>query len=334
MSLENFNKPRFRRQPETGPTNSETEGAKMYTLESGMDVELHWKSCEPTQDPEKATEEIPSDRAVILLPGIEVHAKNKSTDGLSRAFADASHQRTFAVTTESKERQRGAATTELNSLFEEARAISTFIKERGLKHVTLAGYSVGGNKAIDIAYLLQNDPEVKIDGVVLLASVALYDQRPIDLTKNLLNDSFVRTPTNLVQEKGAKAAFGQWLRVATDVGSQLIGNTLSSPSHAGRLMRGIKEMSRMNPRIPEITAPVILIAGEEDLVSDAKKIVPNEIAKRGRGAYLQEHLFKKSPYVRMAIAEKQSNHGLTYFRSDDVARTAIQLLRRHHRPSE
>jgi hypothetical protein len=111
--------------------------------------------------------------------------------------------------------------------------------------VTLIGYSVGGSKAIDIASILQSDPEIHIKGIVLLASVGLYEQKPIELAKNLLSDSFVRTPKNLAQETGKIETFGTWIRVGTDVARNMITETLASPGHIGKLRQGVQEVNSL-----------------------------------------------------------------------------------------
>jgi hypothetical protein len=156
----------------------------------------------------------------------------------------------------------------------------------------------------------------------------------MEMTRNLLQDSFVRTPAQLVQQKEMASAFMQWFKVATEVGSRLAGRTLASPAHISRLRQGIREMSHLNPRISEITSPVVLVFGAEDIVVDDEKVIPDDVAKNERETYLKDHLFKKSPFVRMLVAKKQSNHGLPYFRSNSVAKASWGLLNRFHRQKQ
>ncbi len=48
---------------------------------------------------------------------------------------------------------------------------------------------------------------------------------------------------------------------------------------------------------------------------------------------LKEHIFKKSPYVKMVIADKLGKHGLPVFRAESVANTSIGLLERFNQKS-
>ena len=310
---------------------SETqEGEVTYDLESGAHIRLQYKEFTPEKN-ENIEERFES--TVIFLPGWEVGAHDPSTERIGMTFAASSKTEVFAITSASEKigtfDEDGGAS---DMLYQEAIAISKFIQEKQFKDVTLVGYSIGGNKAIDIAHILQADPGLKINGLVLLASVGLYAQTPRELTGNLLKDSFVRTPKNLLEQD--PQGFKKWFQVATDVGTHLAKNVVGGRGNIGKLRQGITEMARINPRIGEIKVPVVLISGSNDAVTDAEKLVPSEEDRAtilSRAKYLNENLFTQSPYVRMLVPDKMGNHGLPYFRAESVANASLYLLERFHR---
>ncbi len=308
------------------------QGEITYDLETGARIKLQFKEFSSDMDKNSEVDEEHIENTIIFLPGWEVGAQDSSTERIGKTFAKSSGSAAVAVTTVSEKTGTSNVKESSDMLYEEAIAVSKYIKEKQFKNITLVGYSVGGNKAIDIAHILQEDPDIEINGLVLLASVGIYEQSPRELTRNLLKDSFVKTPKRLVQQN--PQGFKEWFQVATDVGAHLTMNMITSKGDIGKVRRGITEMARINPRIGEIKVPVVLISGSDDRVSDAEKLVPIEEGRasiQSRELYLKEHLFVQSPSVQMLVPEKMGNHGLPYFRAESVADTSLYLLKRFHR---
>ncbi len=274
--------------------------SKVYSLESGTQVRLNSREILPDN-----VENLNNSKGIILIPGWEAEAENKTTLSLGEDFANESKTRTLTITTETNDR---------NSLFDESIAISKFIKEKKLESIKIVGYSIGGDKAMNVVYLLQDDPEIKIEGLILLASTGLYDQKPKELTVHLLKDSFVKTPLNMPKSENKSGDFKKWANVAKDLGSNVFSKTVSSPSHVVKILNRINETSKQNERASELKVPIVLINGKEDSVSDYRKIISTE------------NLFKSSPYVRLIKPEKSSNHGLSYFRPKSIARVSTKLI--------
>lgn len=302
----------------------------IYSLESGVRVRLNIKEILPDNE----LDNFDNKKAVILIPGWEAEAENKTTISLSKDFANESRSRTLTITSETEKSNNN----ELSKLYEESVAISNFIKEKNLENIKIVGYSIGGDKAINIAYILQNDPEIKIEGLILLASTGLYNQKPKELTTNLLKDTFVKTPLGIPKSKSGANDFKKWTNVAKDLGLNVLAKTTSSPSHVGKILNKIRETSKLNEKTNKLKIPIILINGKEDLVSDQKKIVPIEEDTEGkirsREKYLKENLFRESPYIRMLIPSKSSNHGLSYFRSKSIAKTSLYLIDKFYKSNE
>lgn len=303
-------------------TTEEKSDALIYSLESGVRVRLNAKEILP----DNKLDNFDKTKAIVLIPGWEAETENKTTISLSKDFADESKSRTFAITSETEKSDNE----ELNNLYEESVAISKFIKEKNLKKIKIVGYSIGGDKAINVAYLLQDDPEIEVEGLILLASTGLYNQKPKELTTNLLRDAFVKTPLDMPKNRSGTNDFKKWIDVAKDLGLNVLAKSNSSPSHIGKILKKIKETSRLNEKANELKIPMVLINGKEDFVSDQKKIVPIEEDTKDkiklREKYLKENLFKKSPYIKMLTPSKSSNHGLSYFRSKSIAKASLYLI--------
>lgn len=314
---------------------------KRYTVEPRLTVEVAWKKFSPEAP---ASQEKRSDNTVVFLPGWAMPVDGRSIRNLVQGFAEESGTPSYAVTTSPEKETE-------DSLYKQAQAVSQFIKERGLKEVTLAGHSQGGDKAIDLTTILQNDPEIKINGLILLDSVGLHEQRPyLELTKNFAKDAIVNTPVTVVKElwknpalfKKSGAAFVDIITGWT----KEIWRSKFDYLKDDKLRKQVQQMAKANPRMREIKVPVIIMSGAEDSISDPEKIVPEaeeqkiidawEADKKSgyidpREEYLKRNLFPNSPYVRMFIPEKIGHHGLPLFRSESVARASLYLLERARR---
>lgn len=340
---------------EQSPQQEENQKHKehvSYHLESGFDVDLTIKEFSPSSQKEKTS-------GVIFLPGLQMNPGDSLVKGLSEAYAESSNEITYAIKTDLKENKEAVKNNKSTQdlFYEEALAVSRFIKEEGLTNVTLVGYSLGGPKAIDTAYILQKDENIKINGLILLSSPGLYEQEPGQLKKNLTKDS-LNTIGKVVRE-GNSGAFIKGAKAGLSVGSNLFSSLLRTDSR-NKVKRDFSEMERINPRLQELEIPIVLVLGVDDQVVEAEKIIPKkeeeiikgEIEARKnnrlevelknetwedqgsdmtREKYLKENFFNKSPYVRMVTAKKMGKHGLPVFRSEEVAKSSMYLLDRFHR---
>lgn len=324
MNLEKISQPK-----DLNKENSK-EMSLIFNLESGAKIKINIKEFYP----EDNKENIDESKAVILLPGWEAEPNDKTTISLGKEFAKHSNQKTYAINSEI-DKTSIQDDQKVDTLYEESMATSKFIKDNNIKEIKIVGYSIGGDKAMNLAYILQNDEEIKVEGVILLSSTGLYEQNPRNLVSNLLKDSFVKTPKKIASNNGSVDNFKKWFSVAKDVNLNTISKTVKSPTHIGEMLTRIKETSKLNKYASELKAPVILINGRNDLVSDEQKIIQtkdsDEETPSQREKYLKENLFKNSPYVRMVVADKLSNHGLPYFRSESVASASLFLLDRFKR---
>ena len=316
-------------------------GSKFYSLDSGLDIQVKWKEYTPQKNL-KGEELLTQDKGIIMLPGWGMGVEDTTIENLSKEFAENSNMKTTSLSSRS---MQSTPTHGENMLYEEAKAMSMFIREKGLKEVTLVGHSQGGDKAINIASILQQDPDLHIAGVILISAVGMYKQEPSDLVKNFSKDALINTPQSLIgQLPKNPGAMKSGISASMDILSTMVKEAWDSKGeYIDRFKREVKEMSAINPQMATITAPVVLISGAEDTVSNPEKIVPEEEEERilneneGNGfidpreEYLKANLFKQSPYVRLVAPEKLGHHGLPYFRGGSVARGSMYLLKRFNR---
>jgi pimeloyl-ACP methyl ester carboxylesterase len=313
---------------------------KSYTLESGETIHLTSKEFTPKKSEFSEKE---SQQTVVFLPGWAMSGDSLAITGLGQAFAEQTGNATYAISSQTE----GVPHSE-ESLYREAHAIAKFIKEKNLTEVTIAGHSQGGSKAIDLVSLLQNDPELRIQGLILIDSMGLYEQGAANLAGSFAKDSMVNTPITMVKKSISKpSVMKQGLQAANAVvagiGRKLISGKLNAPTI---LKTEIQTMAQSNPRMKEVTVPTIIISGSEDPISHPDKIVsPDEEAriiatwededdmtyKNSREEYLKQNQFPNSPYTRMIAPEKLGHHGLPFFRPESVANASLYLLKRAQR---
>src|SRR3954451_15930413 len=111
----------------------------------------------------------PSTEALVLLPGWSAGDSPTLSD-LALAFAEAGGTKSLCIQTRSNA---------YSSLFDDAKAIKQYLRDSGLNRVTIAAHSEGCIKAaLIIEGLQQEDPQIAVDGVILLAPVGIYDMSP------------------------------------------------------------------------------------------------------------------------------------------------------------
>lgn len=152
---------------EIGELSQEAEariGNQVYEV-GGARINLGWEKFAP-----KEPKPVSADEAVVVLPGWGAKINTKPVDVMGQAFADNSHMPTYAVTAEAEQLVD-------DSLYKEAAAVLQFLQEKGIKKVTLAGYSQDGSRAINLVVLLQErqkvDPVVEVRGLILMEPTGL-----------------------------------------------------------------------------------------------------------------------------------------------------------------
>lgn len=331
--MEGFPKPK----PTALEAPAEESGSKLYPLESGEQVEVSWHAFSP-KETESSVEsrEDASQPTVVFLPGWSLAAGSESIRELATSFAERTHKPSISITSSSE--KRGGE----DYLYSEAQAIAQAIQEKGLTKIVLAGYSQGGDKAINIVELLKEDPGIEIEGVILIDSVGLYEQEPMDFTKKFAKDALINTPTNFVRSPNI---IGRSMKVSTEILSKMLRDIgKEKTGYAQTLKNEVKGMAKANPRLSEISVPIVIVSGADDPISDPEKIMPQEHEDAIREArtegeayadpretFLKENVFPHSPYIRMVKPTKLSNHGLPLFRSDSVAQASLYLLERYKR---
>ena len=328
---------RFFRPKSAEIAQTEGNGAKSYTLESGETVEVSWHAFEPSNIgvPSEEKEDAPAEPEVIFLPGWSLAAESPAVQELATSFADRTKRPCLSVTSKSENHD------DKDYLYTEAKAIAQLIKERGCKNIVLAGHSQGGDKSINIAELLQSDPDIQIDGLLLLDAVGLYEQEPGELTKGFAKDALVRTPVTVVH---SPEIMGKAMKVSTEILLTMLRDLATErTAYSEKLTNEIQGMAEANPRLSELKIPVIIVSGTLDPISDPEKIMPKEAEEAirqqridgeyhdPREVFLKENVFPHSPYIRMVKPTKLANHGMPLFRSESVARASLYLLERYKR---
>lgn len=167
---------------------------KKYSLESGINVDLKIQEFTPQQ----ANDFLNPDEAVFVLPGWGTDAHTPVVENLAQEYANSFNQKTFSLS--SRAEQHSTENENIRITQEESRAIMQYIVDSGKKEITLTGYSQGGNKAMDVVSLLQQEhPEIDIKGLVLVGPVGLYHQEKIDIVKNFNIDALVGTPKKILE---------------------------------------------------------------------------------------------------------------------------------------
>jgi pimeloyl-ACP methyl ester carboxylesterase len=319
---------------------------KICPLESGDNVRLNYRifNPEPSEDArERAAthENIPTDKAVVFLPGWSMGAGAESVETLCKKFAQRSESRTYSITTRTE--KMGAK----DRLYEEAKVIAQFIRDKGIKEVTLAGHSQGGDKAINVASILQEDPTMQVE-LVLLDSVGLYPQSRIGLAARFLKNSILTIMGTVLADKTKDPEASKKVsRVTKDIALGIIREMSESGlGYPRRFLNDVRDMAMVNPRLKELKIPIVLMSGADDPVSDPEKIfleaksqpehirTPQSLSTPKKFVDPREEdlkrLFPNSPYIRMITPTKHGSHDMPVYR-DSVGAVALYLLERYRR---
>lgn len=323
--------------PEEHGTKAPDRGEEQYVVE-GEKINLKWQTFEPTPSKEPALSFQPT---VIFLSGIAM--PTSASPELCQTFADDSSARSYSIDTPG------------SKVDHDAQAILQFIEERKLNNIVLAGNSLGGVEALYLAkFLKQERPNITVEGLVLIDSAGLYEQSALLYPIKHVADH-VATRADQVKDmltsKHDAEHFQKQFEYERSAAKHLLKEFGGIDQFMNNFFNNLSEATNKHPYLADIDVPVILMHGSKDLSFEPGKIIPNQnpsgakpfiesgenIGDEGeylgdqREAYLQQHLFTKSPYVRMVVAEKAGHHNLMYLRPDSVAHASLYLLDRYKR---
>jgi pimeloyl-ACP methyl ester carboxylesterase len=302
--------------------------SKMYESEIGP-IKVSWQKFLPKE--KGKAEEGAKNKATLFLPGIGIEAGYSSIKELNQSFADYGHVPAYSVFV------RPERPGQPDSLQREAEAVIQFIEENHLDEITLAGHSQGGDRSINIANTIQEKhPNVKVRGLILMDSPGLYEQSSKEIKSKFFKDALIETPKSVATREGFNSSFRKRsLGVGTEILFTALKEAWRSKTGFLKRVRGYAgELAKFNEGVEKIQCPIVLIQGEKDLVSDVNKIIPDKEQAKDREEYLKKSLFKKSPYVKMLIAKKLGHHGVPFYRSESVAKTALYMIERSERPEK
>ncbi|MBI3984792.1 MAG: alpha/beta hydrolase [Candidatus Levybacteria bacterium] len=321
------------------PVSTPTTGRNEYRV-GEANIGVSWRVFEP-QGPKP--EQDGTGKAVIYIPGWSITEKAKSVEALGQAFADYALVPVYAVDTKSDRIGQ-------SSLSQEAEAVRQDIEQRKLDKITIVGNSQGGAEAIHLASLLQQqNPEVTIEGLVLLDSIGLYRQKGSQLLANYAKDVIGTTVKTGVEVGKAllrrplmrhgNRMLSQMRSYAPDAISEILREVAQFQTRwPGKTVSEIREMVRdISPITGEIAAPIVIVQGANDTVSNPSTIIPPqspEDEEKGyirnineRERFLKETVFPNSPSVMMVVAERIGVHSVSYLRPESVARSSLYLLK-------
>lgn len=234
-------------------------------IQVGKDnVRVSWVKFADNQE----NRELPSsNEAVIFLMGYPWQAKSETLWTFPQDLA-----KQFKVPSYNIETDLGRI--DPNGLSIEAEATRQFIEKQKLNKVTLIGHSEGGIRAADLATLLeQKNPQVQINGVVLMNPMGMYPELIRTLGKNF----FVEVAKIEGQEKNP-AVKESMLRIMLDF-AKSIGKDIKSAwgiKYPWLVANQMGMMTRLNQSLAAIKAPVVVMSTERDFVSDYRKYLPQE----------------------------------------------------------
>lgn len=327
--------------------NSLPRSEKIYNAERGK-VQLAYKEFLPS----KNTEGLNPDQAIVYIPGFPNDAGDTSIGTIPQAFAENGNMRTFALSATRSMRANSS---------DETDAMLEFIKEQGLKEITLSGYSMGAARAVDLAAkikALKGTPdEIKVNGLILFDPAGVHNEGGI--ARRFLSDfNNDRLENKKYNRSGAQS-------MKDLVGAIKNKVKFTKGAYPITLAKDIRRLSKMTPSTQDIDVPVVLVTPDRDPVS--KNLAPLENPKaareisttaaqretmtedeekqihedvrdalagraqntRDREDYVAQNIFPNSPSVSVLRPEKHSTHaGMQNFRYDQATKTGLYMLQR------
>lgn len=236
---------------------------------------------------------------------------------------------------------------------ENPKNVVQILKANGVKEYISAGYSQGSIRSIESEKLLQSDNDIKLMGHILMEPTALYSQD--NLSKNFLMQApktakeFVNyrkirkerlrygydqeMKNGYLTEKELNKKYRKlgrkqriedmvmFLKKGFPLAIEIV--SLGIPKLMGingkdkpNMKSQIADMSQLNPLVKEIKAPVVIIQGRQDSVSDPSKVEPSAV-------------FKNSQKVVRVVPDHLSTHAIEVFRSKQIAHATLLWLNRY-----
>jgi len=307
-------------------------GKTTYEVE-GTSISVNWRSFEPKDMLQQGN----PTRAVMFIPGWSIPESASSLEAMGQEFADYSKDKAYIVDTTTEKVAEG-------SLTQEAKALSLFIQNEGIKNLTLVGNSQGGAEAIHLVALLQEQqPDIKIEGLALFDPVAIYEQSRRKLLTNYVKD-ILKTTAALTHTPKMKEGSQVHLQNAKYTKDGIVG-ILKAVIHSRgvgmplKVWNEMSEMSQKSPDFARVTTPVIIYQGAHDRVSNPSETIPSNDQDPIKGytvdsserERLLRNIFPNSPYVKIVVPEKMGYHNVSYSRPESFARTSLYLLKRYYR---
>jgi len=315
MSFESF--------PKIEPKNKSTKIE--FKTKEGDIVTLKFCIVKPIVNEKNKTKNEKQNQAIIFLPGVAVEADSGSVLKAAQDFANASNAETYSITTSINNAKTK------NSQIPQAEAIHQFLTERGLTEVTIVGNSQGVNKALYVTGGLEkNNPEIKINGLILTNPGGLYNQDAGELTKNFILDGTIRTKPSL------DLALGIGKDVVVNIAKEFAHSPLDFKEKA---MREAEEAGTLNDVAKDIKTKILMVVGKNDTAFPSSKFIPDDahdqsLASQNEREKKMGEIFTNSENVKVIEAEKLSNHSLFYARSEQIANISLYELERMNRKSE
>lgn len=322
-------------------------GTKDYFIE-GRRVGLDWKTYRADESIVSHEKLLDEQKCIILVSGWGSSGQAKTMQNLAQELANQSQKdgvgRTFLIDSKAEK-------IDDNYLDTEAEAMRKFAEDSGIKIVILVGHSRGTIKLVDLAAALQDkNPDIKIEGLILFGPVGIYKQSIIGITAKFILDGpieylkniFSKKPSHKDPEKHERRQRETSERLV-DAGASIYDQVKASFERFGAgyfpvFKNEIEALTVPNEHCKEIKAPVVVVSGQADEVSDPERIV-NE-GKRNLGlqtsAKLEkdealEGVFPASVYRKMITPKDRAGHGLSLLRPEDAAAAGLYVLRRYWR---
>lgn len=221
--------------------------------------------------------------AVVFLVGAPMRAQASVTWEQPRQLADQFKVRAYTLDA------RPQGMFEGNSLDLEVEALRQFIAEAGLKKVTIFGHSISAVKAVNlVAVLEQLNPDIEVNGAVLANPMGFYPQDASDLffrryPAEVGSESKLVNPKT-PHENPVKTGIQLLGSVAADIKQTKLG-------YLKWFREQVQALTVINPNFGKIKAPVVLLLGEKDLLSEVENVLPKEeIEKRMTASIPDEQL--------------------------------------------
>lgn len=246
--------------------NAEIEPPVGGTRIIGPDqVRVSWAEFSPPLT-DKERETFDPAKAVVFLPGWPWKADQSVTYPFPQSLAKRSKARTISIDTRvSKIGQ--------DSLQIESAGIALFLKDQGIREVTIVGHSEGAIRAVNLAAVLQtNNPDIKINGVVLANPMGIDNRNLAQLAAGFLRDVIwvsrrERSKMEVKSPEGLERQFVlSLLRDFVFAGGR--------KKYLPMLKNQLNNLVRINPYLEQIKAPVVVMATDKDLVSDLRRYLP------------------------------------------------------------